>query len=79
MHRNHQKNDLAPNVHGAGVEKPCLKILIKLILVSTFTKGPSIIDAAVMQTSPRTLGILKDKLVNIAKTPRLDLNYFGYI
>lgn len=44
--------------------KPCLKILIKLILVSTFTKGPSIIDAAVMQTSPRTLGILKDKLVN---------------
>ena len=56
-----------------------MKILIKLILVSTFTKGPSIIDAAVMQTSPRTLGILKDKLVNIAKTPRLDLNYFGYI
>ena len=26
------KNDLAPNVHGAGVEKPCLKILIKPIL-----------------------------------------------
>ena len=67
MHRNHQKNDLAPNVHGAGVEKPCLKILIKPVLVSTLTKGPSIIDAAVIQTPPRTLGILKDKLVNNSK------------